>query len=305
MPHAHVNGVDLHYLQEGEGDDVLLLCGLGDDLSAWDAQVGPFSQQYRVTVVDNRGVGRSSLPDGEFTVPDMAADAIALCDELGIIRTHVMGFSMGGAIAQELAITRPDLVRSLGIIGSWAYSDQLFRNFIESSIYFSGLADDDEKFLRYFLGSTYSHAVWEDGRIDGFAKAFLEHPYPQELDAFQRTGTGLVRRGGHHLPATPLASAGLADPRRATDRRARTGAPALPGGAGGVQPDGARVLGRALAGTPASRQHANAATGCPRGESVVADRATSRTSRRQQQSQPRPCQSRMWLATRGGITSAG
>ena len=192
MPHAHVNGVDLHYLQEGEGDDVLLLCGLGDDLSAWDAQVGPFSEQYRVTVVDNRGVGRSSLPDGEFTVPDMAADAIALCDELGITRAHVMGFSMGGAIAQELAIARPDLVRSLGIIGSWAYSDQLFRNFIESSIYFSGLADDDEKFLRYFLGSTYSHAVWEDGRIDAFATAFLEHPYPQELDAFQRTARAIL-----------------------------------------------------------------------------------------------------------------
>ncbi|MGI9188194.1 MAG: alpha/beta fold hydrolase [Gaiellales bacterium] len=192
MPHAHVNGVDLHYLQHGEGDDVLLLCGLGDDLSAWDAQVGSFSEQHRVTVIDNRGVGRSSLPEGEFTVRDMAADAIALCDELDISRAHVMGFSMGGAIAQELALARPDLVRSLVIVGSWAYSDQLFRNFIESSIYFAGLADDEERFLRYFLGSTYSHAVWEDGRIDAFAAAFLEHPHPQELEAFQRTARAIL-----------------------------------------------------------------------------------------------------------------
>jgi heme-degrading monooxygenase HmoA len=52
-------------VQSGEGDDVLLLCGLGDDLTAWDAQVGPFGERYRVSVVDNRGVGRSSLPDGD------------------------------------------------------------------------------------------------------------------------------------------------------------------------------------------------------------------------------------------------
>lgn len=192
MPHVHVNGIEIHYVQHGTGDDVLLLCGLGDDVSAWDAQVGPLSNRYRVTVVDNRGVGRSSLPAGEFTVRDMAADAIALCDELGVTRAHLMGFSMGGAIAQELTLARPDLVRSLVIVGSWAHSDPLFRNFIESSIYFSGLADDDEKFLRYFLGSTYSHAVWEDGRIDGFAQAFLEHPHPQELEAFQRTARAIL-----------------------------------------------------------------------------------------------------------------
>jgi len=57
VPIERVNGVDLHYLQSGDGDDVLLLCGLGDDVTAWDAQVGPFGERYRVTVVDNRGVG--------------------------------------------------------------------------------------------------------------------------------------------------------------------------------------------------------------------------------------------------------
>ena len=164
MPIERVNGVDLHYLQAGEGDDVLLLCGLGDDVTAWDGQLGPFSERYRVTVVDNRGVGRSSLPEGEFTVRDLAADTIALCEAIGIGPAHVMGFSMGGAITQELAIARPDLARSLVIVGSWAYSDRLFRTFIESSAYFAGIADDDRKFLMYFLASTYSRAVFEDGR---------------------------------------------------------------------------------------------------------------------------------------------
>jgi pimeloyl-ACP methyl ester carboxylesterase len=192
VPVELVNGVDLHYLQTGEGEDVLLLCGLGDDVSAWDAQAGPLSERYRVTVIDNRGVGRSALPDGEFTVRDMAADAIALCDAVGVRDAHVMGFSMGGAIAQELAISRPDLVRSLVIVGSWAYSDRLFRTFIESSAYFAGIADDDRKFLTYFLASTYSRAVFEDGRIDAFCEAMLNNPYPQSTEAFQRTARAVL-----------------------------------------------------------------------------------------------------------------
>ncbi len=192
MPIAHVNGVDLHHLQAGEGDDVLLLCGLGDDVTAWNGQFDPFSERYRVTVIDNRGVGRSSLPDGEFTVRDMAKDAAALCDAIGIGPAHVMGFSMGGAIAQELAIARPDLTRSLAIVGSWAYSDRLFRTFIESSAYFAGIADDDRAFLMYFLASTYSKAVFEDGRVDAFCDAMLNNPHPQTTEAFQRTAHAIL-----------------------------------------------------------------------------------------------------------------
>ena len=127
MPIISVGGVDLHYIQAGAGDDILLLCGLGDDVTAWAEQTMAFAEHYRVTVIDNRGVGRSSLPDGEFTVVEMASDAAGRCDALGIRQAHVMGLSTGGAIAQELVIARPELVRSLVIVGSWCYSDRLFR----------------------------------------------------------------------------------------------------------------------------------------------------------------------------------
>jgi pimeloyl-ACP methyl ester carboxylesterase len=210
VPIEHVNGVDLHYVQSGDGGDVLLLCGWGDDVSAWDSQIEPFAEHYRVTVVDNRGVGRSSLPDGEFTVKDMAADAAALCDAIGVGPAHVMGFSMGGAIAQELALARPDLTRSLVIVGSWAYSDRLFRTFVESSAYFAGIADDERKFAMYFLGATYSRAVFEDGRVDAFCGAALSNPYPQSADAFQRTARAILshdtrdRLGGITVPTLVL-----------------------------------------------------------------------------------------------------
>lgn len=202
MPIEPVNGVDLHYVQAGEGDDVLLLCGLGDDVTAWNGQLAPFSERYRVTVVDNRGVGRSSLPDGEFTVRDMAEDTAALCDAIGVGPAHVMGFSMGGAITQELAIARPDLTRSVVIVGSWAYSDRLFRTFIESSAYFAGIADDDRTFLMYFLASTYSKAVFEDGRVDAFCDAMVNNPHPQSTEAFQRTARAIL----HHDTRDRLAA---------------------------------------------------------------------------------------------------
>jgi pimeloyl-ACP methyl ester carboxylesterase len=200
MPTVAVNGARLHVRQEGTGDDVLLLCGLGDDHTAWDAQVPVLAASHRVTVIDNRGVGQSSLPDGEFTVRDLAADAAGVCDALGISAAHVMGFSMGGAIAQELALARPDLVRSLVIVGSWCRSDRLLQELVKGAAYTAGTADDARAWLYSFLGLVYSAAVHEDGRIDEFVEAALGNPHPQETEAFQRTARAVL----HHDTADRL-----------------------------------------------------------------------------------------------------
>jgi len=192
MPTVEVNGAALHVRQEGAGDDVLLLCGLGDDIAAWDAQTPVLAERYRVTVIDNRGVGQSTLPDGEFTVRDLAADAAGVCDALGITSAHVMGFSMGGAIAQELALARPELVRSLVIVGSWCRSDRLLKEIVKGAAYTAGTADDERAWLHAFLGLVYSAAVHEDGRIDEFVDAALANPHPQSTEAFQRTARAIL-----------------------------------------------------------------------------------------------------------------
>jgi pimeloyl-ACP methyl ester carboxylesterase len=202
MPFVEVNGARLHVEQDGAGDDLLLLCGLGDDLTAWDAQRATFSATHRVTLIDNRGVGQSTLPDGEFDVRDLAADAAGVCDELGVGPAHVMGFSMGGAIAQELALTRPDLVRSLVLVGTWCVSDRLFQELIKGAAYTAGTADDARAWLYSFLGLVYSAAVHEDGRIDTFVEAALANPHPQETEAFQRTARAIL----HHDTADRLSA---------------------------------------------------------------------------------------------------
>jgi pimeloyl-ACP methyl ester carboxylesterase len=192
MPFADIGGHRLHYVQQGAGDDLLLLCGLGDDVSAWDAQIPVFAKHYRVTAIDNRGVGQSGLPDGEFTIRDMAADARAVLDAVGVARAHVAGFSMGGAIAQELTLAAPKRVRSLVLIGTWCRSDRILQETVKGAAYSAGVADDARAWLYSFLTWVYSPAVFDDGRIDLFVEAALANPHPQETESFQRTARAVL-----------------------------------------------------------------------------------------------------------------
>ena len=90
-----------------------MIQGLGTDMSGWTLQRLAFSPHFRTVALDNRGVGRSDKPFGRYTLEAMADDAVAVLDHAGLERAHVMGASMGGAIAQILAVRHPDRVSSL------------------------------------------------------------------------------------------------------------------------------------------------------------------------------------------------
>jgi pimeloyl-ACP methyl ester carboxylesterase len=110
---ASVGEVELYYEEAGAGEPLVLIMGLGADSRAWVRQIPEFSRRYRTVAFDNRGVGRSSKPPGPYSTRQMGEDVAALMDHLGIGRTHVVGVSMGGMIAQELAINHPDRVGAL------------------------------------------------------------------------------------------------------------------------------------------------------------------------------------------------
>lgn len=97
----------------GKGEPLLLVMGLGRGVDGWRLQTPVFAEHYRVIVFDNRGSGRTSSPDTYYTMEMMAGDAVALLDVLGIEKAHVLGKSMGGYIAQEIAIGHPGRVQSL------------------------------------------------------------------------------------------------------------------------------------------------------------------------------------------------
>jgi pimeloyl-ACP methyl ester carboxylesterase len=124
MPMTERAGVALHYQAHGaSGDPVLLLMGLGLDARAWQLQLPAFTARHRVIAVDNRGVGRSGRPPGPYSIAEMADDAAAALEHAGIARAHVVGVSMGGMIAQELALRHPARVGALVLAATYARPD--------------------------------------------------------------------------------------------------------------------------------------------------------------------------------------
>lgn len=113
MPKVTVNGIEIAYEAQGSGHPLVLIAGIGYGGWFWHRIVPDLAGHFRVITFDNRGAGASSKPPGPYTVPAMAADAAGLLEALGIENAWVMGHSLGGFIAQELAVTRPDLVDKL------------------------------------------------------------------------------------------------------------------------------------------------------------------------------------------------
>jgi 3-oxoadipate enol-lactonase len=113
MPYVTHAGAQIYWEEAGSGDPLLLIMGLGATLEWWNRLIPVVSARYRTIVYDNRGVGRSDVPAGPYSIAAMADDAVAVLDAAGIRSAHVFGVSMGGMIAQELALNHPDRVRSL------------------------------------------------------------------------------------------------------------------------------------------------------------------------------------------------
>lgn len=113
MPFADVHGLRIAYDVHGDGFPLLLINGLGSDRGEWMAQVPAFAGRFRVIAFDNRGSGESGSPPGPYTTPAMADDAAALLSLLEVKRAHVLGVSLGGMIAQEVALRHPGRVDRL------------------------------------------------------------------------------------------------------------------------------------------------------------------------------------------------
>lgn len=115
MPTMTLNGVQIAYEVCGTGAPLILIGGYTMVKEAWGLQVEGLSSHFRILTFDNRGVGESSIPEGPFTIADMASDVIGLMDGLSIKRANVFGISMGGLIAQVLALDYPERVMKVAL----------------------------------------------------------------------------------------------------------------------------------------------------------------------------------------------
>jgi pimeloyl-ACP methyl ester carboxylesterase len=125
MPFAVVNGIKMNYKVEGKGKPLVMIMGFGSPRSAWSSQVSFFKNKFRVITFDNRGAGKSDKPAGPYTTRMMAADVVKLMDYLDIKIADIVGASMGGMIAQELAINYPEKVSRLVLACTYACQDNI------------------------------------------------------------------------------------------------------------------------------------------------------------------------------------
>jgi pimeloyl-ACP methyl ester carboxylesterase len=116
-------GVTLNYEVSGSGDPLLLVMGTSGSIPLWGELVPRLAQTHQVIAFDNRGLGGSDRGAGPISVASLAADASALLEALDVPRAHVMGWSLGSAIAQELALARPDQVGSAVLYATWGGCD--------------------------------------------------------------------------------------------------------------------------------------------------------------------------------------
>jgi len=118
MPRIKVNEAEICYEMHGAGEPLLLIAGLGFGAWSWYRQIPEFSRRFTTIAFDHRGVGQSDQPEVEYTIKMLAEDAAGLLRALTIERAHVLGHSMGGYIAQELALSHPELVASLVLVST-------------------------------------------------------------------------------------------------------------------------------------------------------------------------------------------
>lgn len=113
MPKVPIDGFQLYYESEGDGEPLILIPGFASGRSLWQKQVGPLARHFRVISFDPRGVAQSDKPEGEQTIGLLADDVAELLQFLGIAGAHVVGVSFGGFVAQEFALRHSGMVRKL------------------------------------------------------------------------------------------------------------------------------------------------------------------------------------------------
>lgn len=186
MPVVKVNDINMYYEIHGEGEPLVLIHGSCFDLTAWSLQVPAFSAKYRVITFDNRGAGRTDTTKPPYSARQMADDVKGLMDVIGIRNAHILGFSMGGAIAQELAVMHPEYVRSLILAGSYARLTPigLSRTRLILQMFMEGV--NPEFVIRNIFQWGFSERFFEDDKnVDTAVKNFLAPLYPQTQDGFE------------------------------------------------------------------------------------------------------------------------
>jgi len=183
MPSIKINEIQMYYEVQGKGEPVVFISGLGGDHTVWNELLPRFTNSYRCLIFDNRGVGKTDKPKGVYSIGSFTKDVNNLMEVIGIPTAHIIGISMGGAIAQELAINYPEKVRSLILVSTWPKTDCFLREINESAITLVKKLDRTS-FWREHLLWCFTPAFYESNKekIEAVRESLSEITQP--VDAF-------------------------------------------------------------------------------------------------------------------------
>jgi 3-oxoadipate enol-lactonase len=185
MPSVDVGGTELHYARAGSGEPLLLIQGMSATHLAWGRPfLSALEQSFECIVFDNRGMGLSGRAELPFTIADLTGDTLGLLDALEIESAHVVGISMGGMIAQELALAHPERIRSLTLGATYCGGPEgTLMDPNDLKLLGAAMASGDrELVLRAMWEINLSPSFREDdSRFAEFSAMATELPAPREV----------------------------------------------------------------------------------------------------------------------------
>jgi len=201
MPYVETNGIQMYYEERGSGDPLILIMGITARGEVWDAHAEAWKGDFRCIMPDNRGVGLSDKPAGDYSSAMMADDYAGLMDSLGIEKARVVGVSMGSIIAQQLCLRHPDKVQSAVLMCPWAscdrYAEGIFNHMVHCKAHL-----DNKQFLEFIQLLIFAKPFWDndeayEGMITG-RDDFDANPVPQPLHGLRGQAAACT---GHNVAA--------------------------------------------------------------------------------------------------------
>src|SRR2546422_6468847 len=198
MPYAIVNKIRMHYEVEGQGPPVLLISGLSAPSIGWALQAAALAPHFQVVTLDNRGVGQTDLPpEPVYTTGQLADDAAALLRPLKITRAHVVGASMGGTVAIEMALRHARLVRSLTLACTWVDADARFLHTIESWASLAFRVPVEERYRHVIYPWLFTPAFFaQKENVETAVQRAVAYPHQTKAEAIERQARGILAWNG-------------------------------------------------------------------------------------------------------------